>query len=145
MGYESNGVQLEELFQQTRQALDALRQARAAGDGDKVADGGPVGPVAVGEACDGQVRAEVIDGRLESLEVDPRLIRLDPDGIVDHIRTAVNQALEAADEGGETEFPVDLDLLAEQVCQIQQESLLGMARIGRSLDAVTERLRQAGR
>ena len=144
MGVESSGIALEDLLRQTREALDTLGQARSA-EGDRAADaGGPVGLVSVGEACDGQVRAEVVDGRLESLVVDPRLTRLDPEGVVDRIREAVNQALEGAGGDG-VGFPVDLDLLAEQVCRVQEESLVGMARIGRGLDAVVERLRQAGR
>lgn len=97
-----------------------------------------------GEACDGRVRAQVVGCRLKSIVVDPTLRRLNTDRLCEHIVEAVNAAWDARD-AALPQPPVDLDVLSSELREVQDESLLGMARFGQSIDAVVDRLRQAGR
>ncbi|MEH1165243.1 YbaB/EbfC family nucleoid-associated protein [Micromonospora sp. CPCC 205539] len=113
----------------TMQALGALSPP-AADD-----DGAPAEPPA-GEAADGQVRAEMgTDGRLRSLWVEPRLMRLGSEELTEHITTAVNAAIDAM-RGAATPPQVgDLSQLREQLAQVRDTAV---PRMGSFLQALTD-------
>ncbi|PWR09820.1 hypothetical protein DKT68_11130 [Micromonospora acroterricola] len=113
----------------TMQALGAV-SAPAAG-----ADGEPAAPPA-GEAADGQVRAELgPDGRLRSLFVEPRLMRLGSEELTEHITTAVNAAIDAMRGATTPPQAGDLSQLREQLAEVRDTAV---PRLGSFLAALTE-------
>ncbi|MET8308450.1 YbaB/EbfC family nucleoid-associated protein [Micromonospora sp. NPDC005173] len=113
--------------------LDATMQALAAVSAPT--DDVPADPPA-GEAADGQVRAELgPDGRLRSLWVEPRLMRLGSVELTEHITTAVNAAIDAM--RGATVPPQvgDLTQLREQLAEVRDTAV---PRLGSFLQALTD-------
>jgi DNA-binding protein YbaB len=147
----NGGADFDRLLRDTRRSLESIR----AGVGGPV--GGPVGdpgrpadalPVrGSGEACEGQVRAVAADGRLERLELEPRLMRMAPEQLAPHLMAAANAALDdlrakapAADE----DSAVDPALLVERLGEVANEGLARMALIGQGLtEAIARISRQA--
>lgn len=81
----------------------------------------------VGEAADGQVRAEVgADGRVRSLRIDPMLARRGLDEISQHVVTAINAALAARPAAADT-GPLIAELKA-----VQEQSVAEMSRISQA-------------
>jgi DNA-binding protein YbaB len=75
--------------------------------------GGPgsSGARGVGEADEGRVRVTVTDERLETVRVEPRLLRLSPDDLSAHLIEAVNAALtDFRAQVGESSDVPDFDL-----------------------------------
>ncbi|MEV0156930.1 YbaB/EbfC family DNA-binding protein [Micromonospora sp. NPDC050686] len=119
--------------------LEALRTVNPAAD----ADGAEAVPP-VGEAAEGQVRAELApDGRLRSLWVEPRLMRLGSEELTEHIVTAVNAAIDTLrDRAGAAPQLGDLSQLREQVEQVRDTAV---PRLGAFLQALTEAQERAAR
>ena len=81
----------------------------------------------VGEAADGQVRAEVgADGRLRELRIDPILARRGLDEISAHVVAAVNAALAARPA------PADAGPLLAELKAVQEQSVAEMSRISQA-------------
>ena len=118
---------LDRLVERTRQALAS------------VTDGDVVGPF-VGEADEGRVRAEVApDGRLLSVSIDPEVTR-SVTAIGPLVVAAVNAALDARPGRA-----VDLSALAENLREVQEQSVVEMRRITQSLaGALADTVRRAG-
>ncbi|KOX11723.1 hypothetical protein ADK66_05870 [Micromonospora sp. NRRL B-16802] len=127
---------LDALLSETRQALEA---ARSRVPGETPAD--EEQPVGHGEALDGRVRAAVRGGRVDELTVDPRLMRLPAQDLMEHVRAAVNAALD--DLGSpQPELPtVELDSLAGGLQEVQDRSLRQMAQMNEALQDVVALLR----
>ncbi|MGW8646236.1 YbaB/EbfC family nucleoid-associated protein [Micromonospora chalcea] len=90
---------------------------------------------AVGEAADGQVRAEMgRDGKLHALHVEPRLMRLGSEELTAHIVSAVNAAIEGL-RTGENPQVADMSQLREQLQEVRDTAV---PRLGSFLDALTE-------
>jgi len=108
-------------------SLDALVERARALLGR--ADGGGPGPF-TGEAADGMVRCEVgPDGRVRSLDVDPRMLRLPLQDICRDVVTAVNQALDARPGRPDT------GPLLEGLRDLQEQSVAEMRSITRVFTA----------
>lgn len=117
------------MLDMTMQALRAVSPPPEAGD-----DGEP-GPAPAGESADGQVRAELgPDGRLRSLHVEPRLLRLGSEELAEHVMTAVNAAIDAL-RGGAPAQVGDLSQLREQLAEVRDSAV---PRLGSFLAALTE-------
>ena len=94
-----------------------------------------------GEAADGQVQATATRGRLESLELNPRLMRLSGEQLALYVAAAVDMALEEAraQPAPATDVPpVDPTVLAARLSEVQEEGLRSMQMITQALgEAVT--------
>jgi DNA-binding protein YbaB len=87
----------------------------------------------VGEAADGQVRAEVgADGRVRNLRIDPLLARRGLDEISGHVVAAVNAALDARPAA------VDAAPLLAELKAVQEQSVVEMARISQAFSTALE-------
>ncbi|MGK5742711.1 YbaB/EbfC family nucleoid-associated protein [Micromonospora sp. URMC 103] len=132
-----DGTQVGQLLAQMRQTLDTMRAGPQ--------EAGAPREDAVGEAADGQVRAVMRDGRLESVRLDPRVMRLASDDLGEHIVTAVNAALAAARQPT-AGVPVTVDpaRLAEQLREVQDASVRQMSMFGQAMNDVLARMRESG-
>jgi DNA-binding protein YbaB len=106
-----------------------------------------VPPIGTGEAADGRVRVRaVLPGRIESLELEPSLLRLSVEELAREIESAVNTAL--ADLQGRavaTAGPADLGALTGQLKDIQFDAERQFAKLTASLVEAQEQLtRRAG-
>ena len=132
---------LDALLTETRQALEVVRSGPSAPatDEEDVA-------VGHGEALDGMVIAEFRAGRLDSLTVDPRLMRLSSEDLTEHVKTAVNAALDDLDSGQQsTAQLVDVESLAGGLQAVQDRSLRQMAQMNTALQDVVALLREPRR
>jgi hypothetical protein len=110
-----------------RGLAELVERARAAMAGN--APTGEDGPF-LGEAADGQVRAEVsADGRLRSVQVDPVLARRGVDEIAAAVVTAVNAALDARPAAA------DARPLLDELRAVQEQSVAEMSRISQAFSA----------
>ena len=102
-----------------------------------------------GEAANGRVKARVVTGgRFESIQIDPRALRMDSNDLGEQITLAVNAALDdlrtKAAEQRPTGFP-DLQALSEQMVELQDESVRRMSTFVEGLDdALGKIARSAG-
>jgi DNA-binding protein YbaB len=124
--------------------LKALDQARGA----STEDGAEAEPLeGVGESAEGmiQVKAQA-GGRLADLEIDPRAMRMDSITLAKEILAAANAALADLQEKlrGTIVSP-DLNALASQLTEVQQESSRQMGSFIQSLVDAQERIAAAGR
>ncbi|GIF11788.1 hypothetical protein [Actinoplanes teichomyceticus] len=128
--------------------LDRLRRRLAE---SRVAPAGPPAPVGdevprgVGSARDGAVRAVAESGRLSSVELDPRLMRLTGPEVAEALAQASSAALRAcpASPPGATagDTAADLRALAAQLEAAQAEAARAMAMISAGL---TEAIAKVG-
>jgi DNA-binding protein YbaB len=129
-------AELDQMLSQVRRTLESLRSSRTpAGDAR-----------GVGEAADGRVRAVAAGpGRLESLELDPRVMRMPSQDLAQQVLTAVNAALDdlaaqaPSAEGMAVPDPAEL---AAAVADIQQQSVRQMAAISQALTAAVQRAKE---
>ncbi|MFC7280068.1 YbaB/EbfC family nucleoid-associated protein [Paractinoplanes rhizophilus] len=104
-------------------------------------------PIGTGEAVDGRVRVRaVLPGRIESLELDPSVLRLNGEELAREIESAVNAAL--ADLQGRavaTAGTASLGALTDQLKEIQLNAERQFAKLTASLVEAQEQLaRRAG-
>jgi len=130
---------LEKLLGDTRRVLESMRAARA-GAGTQPSD-----VRGEGEAAEGRVRAVVTPGpHVESLHVDPRLMRLDPESLCTEIVSALNAALAdlrgKADTAQAGERTADPAALSAQLRGLQEESVARMAAFGQAMNDILARL-----
>jgi DNA-binding protein YbaB len=124
------GAGFDQLFEQAKQALDAVRAGR-----DEQPDAEPV--EGVGSAADGQVSVRVGEGgRVESITVNPRLLRDGIETVCEQIVLAVNAALEDFRTRAREQQPggaADPAALAGQLRELQDESMRRMAAYSQAL------------
>jgi hypothetical protein len=116
------------------QTLQALNQARGAGAGE----GEEPEPITgVGEGAEGLIRAvATTGGQLAELYLDPRVLRFTTVQLAEELLAAVNGALtNLQDQLREKSQVMDLDALAEQLKDVQEQSSRQMATF---LDALTQ-------
>jgi hypothetical protein len=119
-----------------REALRSLASSGGNGDGE---DGPARG---VGEGADGLIRVVAEGGRLHSVEIDPRAMRLPSEDLAGEFREAANAALAAQ---ASTVPPIsDPAALAKQLEELQDYSVREMARYTQSVNEVLERMRRRG-
>ncbi|MGE5291939.1 MAG: YbaB/EbfC family nucleoid-associated protein [Micromonosporaceae bacterium] len=129
-------AELDQMLSQARKTLESLRSERMPGADAR----------GIGEAADGRVRAVAASpGRLESLELDPRVMRMPSKDLAQQVLTAVNAALNdlaaqaPSAEGMALPDPAEL---AAAVADIQQQSVRQMAAISQALTAAVRRAKE---
>jgi DNA-binding protein YbaB len=144
-GGHPGGSDLDQMLRDARKSLEAMR----AGTPPKRAEA----PLeAVSEAADGRVKATADSrGRLKTLELDPRVMRLDREELSEHVLAAVNGALEdlrskaSVEDAAATVGRVDPELLARQLGEVQDQGLRQMEMISQAIAEATAKLRGGGR
>jgi hypothetical protein len=127
------------------QAMNALGQVRGAGTGD---DDEPAEPIeGVGEGADGLIRAVAVSGgRLSELYLDPRVLRMTTVQLAEEMIVAVNGALADLQERIREAGPnVDLDALANQLKEVQEESTRQMGTFLQALTDAQQQIAGGGR
>jgi DNA-binding protein YbaB len=129
------GEAFDRLLAGTRQALESVR-----GSGGEAPD-----VRGEGEAADGMVRASVAPGgRLESVRVNPRLVRAGIDAVCEQIVVAVNAALDDLRAKAAEQRPPgapDPARLAGQLRELQDESTRRMEVYGQALTDMLTQIR----
>jgi len=140
------GIDPSGLGRSLEEAMRLLNQATGAGAPPSGAPpaGGPLvdGLVGRGVAADGQVEAEVSAfGRLESLVIDPRLLRADPASVAELVVEAVRAAQddERAQRASTLGSP-DTPALAKQLERVSADAYRGFNKMIGDLDAITRRM-----
>ncbi|WP_196255814.1 YbaB/EbfC family nucleoid-associated protein [Micromonospora sp. WMMD558] len=142
------GIDPSGLGRSLEEAMRLLGQATGAGT---VQPGGPENPPAAeemvgrGAGGDGLVEAEVSAfGRLESLVIDPSLLRAGTSAIAQYVVEAVRAAQDdertrRAETLGAAAAP-DTAALARQLERVSEEAFRGFDRMISDLDAATRRI-----
>jgi DNA-binding protein YbaB len=105
------------------QALETSRRLLASlpgGEAEASAEGH-------GEAADGLIRAVASGGRIDRVELSPRVMRMDSQTLAEEITRAVNAALADLRTSTAEARGVDLAALQQQVRQAQDEGVRRMA------------------
>jgi DNA-binding protein YbaB len=102
-----------------------------------------------GQAADGLVKASVVSaGEVDSVELDPKALRLGSTVLAGHLRDAVNAAFAdlraKAREQGQA-GAVDTAGLADTLRDLQDESVRSMAAFNDAMAGVLARLRESER
>lgn len=126
-------------MRETHTAIEALRAKKPSPEETAVRG--------EGKASDERVRASAHGGRVESLTLDPRVLRLSPEELGGLVAEAVNAALD--DQRGRSTAsagPVpDLAALAETLRDVQNESLRQMEIITQGITDAMARIRERTR
>ncbi|TNY36681.1 YbaB/EbfC family nucleoid-associated protein [Thermomonospora catenispora] len=134
---EFTSSEFDRMLSEARAALDAMRSRGSAPPDEEEVKG-------VGEAADGRVTATVNgSGLLESVELNPRVLRLPAEEIGEHIVTAVNAALQdfrTKASRATDAAPVDLNALAASMQELQDQSVRQMTQIGQAFNELLTRL-----
>jgi DNA-binding protein YbaB len=127
---------IDQLLTDTRRALETMRS------GQQVAE--PAEPLTgEGEAADGNVHAVVaLPGEVQSLTMDPRLLRAGSESVCDAVVQAVNAALSDLREKATTDVgaTVDLEQLSGDLEAVQSDSLQTMKTMFGTLQEVMDRI-----
>jgi len=121
--------------------LQALNTARGANPGAaQTEDGEPL--KGHGEALEGQISVDALPGgRIADLKLDPRVLRMDSITLCDAIVSAANAALTDLQEKLRANIAgPDLNALADQLVEVQQESARQMGSFLQALTDAQERL-----
>lgn len=127
--------ELERLLLDTRAMVETLRTERSL-PGATAAEG-------IGNASDDRVRVTARAGRIDSITLDPRLLRLSPEEFGDVVREAVNASFD--DLRGKS-VPVDgapdLAAIAEALREVQNEGLRQMAVTTQRIEGAMAQIRE---
>jgi DNA-binding protein YbaB len=117
------GVDVDGAFRDARRQLDSVRAGAGAARG-------------AGEAADGQVRVVAAGGRLERVELDPRVMRMPGERLAGHLVEAGNAALDElrAAAPAPDDTAVDPAVLARRLEQVTEEGLRSMAVITQAIE-----------
>jgi DNA-binding protein YbaB len=129
------------LLGETRQALESMRHTE------------PPDPEQVrgtGSAADGQVVATVVaPNQLESLQINPRLMRLGSEDLAERIQAAVNAAFAEFATKAREQMPgqatVDTGELAGRLRSLQDESVRSMEAFSQAMSEALARVHRSGR
>jgi DNA-binding protein YbaB len=128
---------VDRLLAETARTLESMRAA-----GSPAADGEPVR--GTGTAADERIQAvATAANRIDSIRLDPRLMRLGSEDLAEEIVKAVNAAL--ADFQAQTQAmsaPVDPEEFAGQLRQLREDSVRGMVSVTSALGEVLGQIRQ---
>jgi DNA-binding protein YbaB len=132
---------MSRMLEQTMQALDTARGVRVGGDENAEPVEGH------GEAADGLIRVKALPGgKLAELELDPRVMRMDSTSLSEAIVEAANAALADLTEQLRNGLAgPDLNSLADQLKEVQQESTRNMSTFLDALTDIQERIAGGGR
>jgi hypothetical protein len=127
--------ELERLMLDTHAMVDQLRTEKALPD--------HVPTEGHGEASEGRVRVTAQAGRIESITLEPRLLRLPSAELGELVRDAVNGAL--TDLGGTYAAAPDLAAISETLREVQNEGLRQMAVITDGIADAMAKIRERAR
>ena len=125
-----------EFERQLTEAREALQKARSA-------RGDHAEPVeAYGNGAEGLIKVKLDEaGRVESFDLDPRILRAGTDYLAAELRKAVNEALGMYASGSESNEPVpDLAAMTETVQRIQDQGLRQMTQISAAIAETMRRI-----
>lgn len=133
-------AQIDDLMTGLRRTLDTVRSGRPADDP------GAAPMTAEHEEADGRIKVVVSSGRVVSMELDPRVRRMESDELAAAITSAINAAFdnlggkarEAAAEDPASE--VDTEALSEKLDRLQDASVRQMAMFEQAMSQVVARL-----
>jgi DNA-binding protein YbaB len=128
--------ELERLMLDTRATIDQLRTEKVL-PGDVPAEGH-------GEASEGRVRVTARAGQIESITLEPRLLRLPPEEAGELVRDAANAALTDVNGRSAAAAP-DLAAISEALREVQNEGLRQMAIITDGIAGAMAQIRQRTR
>jgi hypothetical protein len=131
-----------------RERLESLRADVSGRTGPQLAGERDAPARGIGETSEGRVRAVASRGRLASLELDPRMMRLSEAELGEQIALAVNAALEdlrAQAAAADAEPVPDPAALAETLRSVQEEGLRQMTLISRAVSDATARIQSRPR
>jgi hypothetical protein len=105
------------------------------------ADGEPL--QGYGEAADGMVRVTAVEGRLSTVDLNPRVMRLASQELAEAFAEAANAALaDLASKFPQTTYPaVDIGTLETQLAEAQQQATLQIRRFDQTIN---DALRHSG-
>ncbi|WP_067464322.1 YbaB/EbfC family nucleoid-associated protein [Actinomadura macra] len=134
---------MDDQISRARQKLAALR---ADGDsGEAPVRGIPLRAVATSE--DERIRVTAVNRRVENIELDARLLRLEPAELADRLAAVVNAALKqgrALSARAEDVPYVDMESIRQELDGVLDDGLIGMQRMTSSLgEAVAQINRRA--
>ncbi|MCC3764185.1 hypothetical protein K3N28_14040 [Glycomyces sp. TRM65418] len=100
-----------------------------------------VEPVTV-EGADGLLSVTIgVEGRVDRLDMDPRVMRLGSEAVAEELKRIVNAALDERAEAMGTDEPVpDLEAINESVAEIQDRSLRQFQAMSASISEVMAKL-----
>lgn len=125
--------ELERLMLETRATVEQLRAEKTLPD--------HVPAEGHGETSEGRVRVTAQAGRIESIMLEPRLLRLPPEELGELVRDAVNGAL--ADLNGKSAAAApDLAAISESLREVQNEGLRQMAIITDGIASAMAQIRE---
>ncbi len=128
------------LLGETRTALESMRGTPPAGT-EEVRG--------TGSAADGQITATVsAANQIESLQINPRLMRMPSEELAEQIVIAVNAALVEFAERAREQAPqlgADAGQLAERLRALQDESVRSMASFSQAMSEAFDQVRRSGR
>jgi hypothetical protein len=130
------------------QTMQVLGQLRGGGDGAESTEGADAEPLlGFGESADGLIRVTAAaGGRLTELELDPRAMRLSSVQLSEQILLAANAALaDLRDRVMDAAAGPNLDALATQLVEVQEESTRQMSTFLQALTDAQERIASQGR
>ncbi|WP_018653690.1 YbaB/EbfC family nucleoid-associated protein [Actinomadura flavalba] len=135
-----SGNDLDRMLTDARRTLEAMRSGRQAPGADApVVEG-------VGEAADGRVRVTAVTGgRLTSVDLDPRALRMASHELGEALVQAANAALDelrGKAAGAAADEAVDTEALGKRVEEIQNESLRQMQMISQALTDTVNKIGQ---
>jgi DNA-binding protein YbaB len=142
---EVTPADFDRLMDQTRAALRELRNGNLTDTDDEATEE----IVGEGEAADGRIRAAAgIGGVVNSIELDPRALRLPSDELGEQIVVAVNAALEdlkakVAESAGTALQGFDPEALAEQMLELQDQSVRQMSQFTAGMEEMLGRIARA--
>ncbi|MEW9555627.1 hypothetical protein [Nonomuraea sp. NPDC050783] len=131
-------AELEHYMRETLARVESLRT------GETLPEVVPESPRAHGAAEDGRVRVIVRAGAVESVVLEPRLLRLPPQKLAELVREAVNAAIDGlldASTTSSTPTP-DLVTLAKALHEAGNEALHRMDVIAQSIAEAMARIRE---
>jgi DNA-binding protein YbaB len=133
---------IEQLLAQTQQTL-----AQALGQGGDGADEDAEPIQGVGMAADGLIRIVAVPGgQLQELELDPRVMRFTTVQLAEEITAAANAALaDLQAQLRERAAAPDLEGIADQLRQVQEQSVPELRKFIDALTDVQSRIVAGGR
>jgi DNA-binding protein YbaB len=137
--------EFDRLFEQTRRVLSSMRATGVAPDAEEAAEPAR----GTGSAAGGQVEVVVVGQRVESVNLDPRSLRMGAELLGEQITLAMNAALDDLREqtarSGAEAPDVDPAALGQTLGELQNESVRSMSAITEALGDAVRRIQQGAR
>jgi DNA-binding protein YbaB len=125
-----SGSDIDQVLSEARKALESMRKSPTPSETPPVQG--------TGESAEGKVKAAAqAGGRLKSVELDPRAMRLSSEELAEHIMTAVNAALDdlrSKAPAAAASEAIDTAALGKQVEELQNQGLRQMELISQALN-----------